>query len=171
MDYHDTFQPLNNAILGQSQELAQLFSERWADWYSHALSDIALLTYGSEVRFADTALTGDDPDLAYSVRIAVFTDQLVIMVTAQFDSDGERHTTRAISRAGLKSLEVAAGTGALGNTLSADWPGKVRAKLDYGDAEPLMLPGGKRPGPEQYARLAALLPSLIADLTATQGAH
>jgi len=171
MDQRDVVKPIHDAIFETSKELREIFFERWAQWYSLALSDVMLLADGSDVQFADTVVTGDDPSRAYSVRIAIFTEQLLITVTAEVNDDGERHTTQACNRADLKSLEVAAGTGALGDTWPANWPGTVRVKLDYGDAEPLRLPGGKRADREQYARLTALLPSLIADLTATQGAR
>ena len=171
MDQREMVKPIHDAIFEGSKELQEIFFERWAQWYSFAVSDVMLLTDGCDVQFADAVVTGDDPSHAYSVRIAIFTEQLLISVTAEVNDDGERHTTRACNRADLKSLEVAAGTGALGNTWPANWPGTVRVKLDYGDAEPLRLPGGKSADGAQYARLTALLPSLIADLTATQGAR
>jgi len=169
MDDPETFRPLNEAIAGQSPELRELFHDRWAQWYSLALSDIRLIIEGSAVRFADAVVTlGDPDDRNYTARITVFTDDLVITVMAAVEAGNESHTTRAQSRGDLKALEVAASTGALGDNWGrAAWPGKVWATLDYGDGTPLRLPGSTRADRDQHARLAALLPSLRADLVAS----
>lgn len=87
MDHSERFQPLNNAIIEGSKELREIFFERWAQWYSLALSDVMLLTDGSDVQFADTVVAGDYPSHVYSVRIAIFTEQLLISVTAEVNDD------------------------------------------------------------------------------------
>ena len=168
MDHRERFQLLNDAIVGGSTELGELFDDRSALWYTLALSDVTLLAGGSEVQLADTVVTlGEADDGSYSARITIFTEHLVITVdaAASSDTDTGSHTTSARSRADLRALEVAAETGALGDSRrSLAWPGKVAVTLDYGDAERLKLPGGKHADRVQFARVAALLPSLRADL-------
>jgi len=166
MDHRERFQLLNDAIVGGSTELGELFDDRSALWYTLALSDVTLLAGGSEVQLADTVVTlGEADDGSYSARITIFTEHLVITVAADVSGKKESHITSARSRADLRALEVAAETGALGDSRrAAAWPGKVVVTLDYGDAERLTLPSGKHADREQFARVAALLPSLCADL-------
>ena len=166
MDQREKSKPLMDAIVGASPDLRSIFHDGWAHWFSLALSDIALLTEGADVLFADTVVDRGDVDHAYSARTSVFTEHLIITVTADVRADGEHHTTSAHSRADLRSLEVAAEVGSLGSTWPSAWPGEVRVTLDYGDGRSLVLPGAQRVDREQYGRVVALLPSLRADLTA-----
>jgi hypothetical protein len=163
MDHKEKSKRLHDIIFRQSSQLYEIFDQRWAQWYNLALSDLLLLADDDEVQFADTAVSGDLKQ-AYSVRIAVFTEHLIITVKAEVNGDEEHHTTSARSRGDLRSMEVSAEIGALGDTWPSDWPGKVRARLDYGDGEPLDLPGNKDADREQHERLVALLPSLRANL-------
>ena len=166
MDHRERFQPLNDAIVGSSAELARLFHDKWAQWYSLALSDLALLIDGTDVQLADARVSRSGPGV-YSVRIVVFTDRLVIIVDAEVTADDVHHTTRARSRADLRAVTVAAEVGAFGDDWGGPaWPGVVRVTLDYGEAEQLVLPGAEHPDRPQHERVVNMLPSLRADLTA-----
>jgi hypothetical protein len=164
MDHKEKSKRLDGMILEQSSQLQRLCDPRWAKWYNLALSDLLLLTDDAEVLFADTVVSGDDPTQAYSVRISIFTKHFIITVTAEVTGGEEHHATSARSRGDLRSMEVAAEVGALGDIWPSEWPGKVRVRLDYGDGEPLDLPGDKDANRDHHKWLVALLPSLRADL-------
>ncbi|OIQ85136.1 hypothetical protein GALL_330300 [mine drainage metagenome] len=152
--------PLNDAIVGNSPDLRKMIANQLAKWYRPSLSDVAIVIDGAEIVFADNVVEAEMFGRTYTVRIVIFTNNLLVTVTTESDEKGERHTTSARSRSDLTSFGVAAGTPALGDNWPSSWPESVRLTLHYGDEAPLLLPGSASADYEQFAR--AVVPAAVA---------
>lgn len=170
MDYKELAQEVGREVTSQSDLLRNIVAAEstepgFAAWYGKALSEIVLLANGEGVTLADVRVESEDLAAGYTAKLSVFTESLVILVKAEHGEAFDRHTTRALSRSRLASLEVSTGLSAFRDPWPESWPGSVSVRLDYGDDVVVDLPAATPAPRAQHAKVAALLPSLTKDLT------
>ncbi|MFE5293014.1 hypothetical protein ACFQ8T_12605 [Isoptericola sp. NPDC056618] len=162
----ETLDSIRDAILDSGgEEIPYLEDGRMPPWFGHAVSDVALALDDAGIRFTNVAITYSDGGNGYAVVIHLFTDDLLVTVSAGSDA-GRARTTTVRPRCGLVSMEVQAGASALGPAAEhGQWPGAVALLLRYDDGAEVKLPGTVRSQPpSRYQEIYKLVESLRRDL-------
>jgi len=150
----DRTQRVTQALLSSDRSIAHLMGDRWAEWFAYGVSDIAVLIGDSEIHVTAATISDGATPEKHVVQLAAWADDLVVVLDGCKDDGKDERTTRAFSRAALHSLTVGSPVQGVADWWPADWPGKLRVSLDYGDHGQFTLSSVDD----------ALIPSLRADL-------
>ena len=156
---HDTrnlMRDINN-LIGDEPGWREVTDEiQLPDWYSRALSAVALLA-----RTTPTLAIGHYGE--GRGMVSLFTDRTLVTIKVEQAEGGEPVvTTTARTRTALASIDLDVATPSLHSGFPSDWPGKVAARLAYRDG---LVVDFQRPSPhERHTRFLTQLPGLLEDL-------
>lgn len=149
------------ALSGMGHEFAQHYAVR-----------LAVLVGDKSLQYLDTTL---DREALADWEVVLLDDEKVIHMHVQVPadpSDERTVTVDAWARSTLQTMQIPAARGqndvVWGSVPGTGWPAGASIRLSYaGRSEPLELPLGASDSTFQARALAAVLPSLLGDLTAT----